>query len=201
MSSLVVVAGVAGVAGVAAIAASTKTVAVDSGSKNPGRHSDGSPCLKGELSGPALQRAMAAGLRASAKGQLTPEGLRILVAHGLLETGNGSALWDGNAWNLICYKADQVSCLRGDALPDGTPRNQRFRVYPSLGAGADSYFRQLAFRYPLAIEGANQGDPEKWAYGMKHGNEGYEYFEISEAHASRSIAGLLSNIRLEDMRA
>jgi hypothetical protein len=117
--------------------------------------------------------------------------LALITAQWAHETGNGASMYNYNFAGIKGTSPEGLSVAQ--RTTEGYGENERriidnFRAYRSAEDGATDYVRLLERRFPAAVEGARQGDPQAFVRGLKSRG----YFTGHEGAYLNSVASIAS---------
>jgi hypothetical protein len=117
--------------------------------------------------------------------------LALITAQWAHETGNGASMYNYNFAGIKGSSPDGLSVAQRTTEGYGDSERRivdNFRAYRSAEDGATDYVRLLQRRFPDAVEGARQGDPQAFVRGLKARG----YFTGHEGAYLNSVASIAS---------
>jgi len=117
--------------------------------------------------------------------------LALITAQWAHETGSGASMYNYNFAGIKGAGPDGLSVAQHTREGYGASERRivdNFRAYKSAEDGATDYVQLLSKRFPEAVEGARQGDPNAFVRGLKSRG----YFTGQEGAYLNSVASIAS---------
>ena len=149
------------------------------------------PVVRTQLSAGQAQEALRAAWEKVTGEAPSDKTLALITAQWAHETGNGASMYN---YNFAGIKGTGPSGLTvAQHTREGYGASERrivdnFRAYSSAEEGATDYVALLKRRFPDAVEGARQGDPNAFVRGLKARG----YFTGQESAYLNNVASIAS---------
>jgi hypothetical protein len=117
--------------------------------------------------------------------------LALITAQWAHETGSGASMYNYNFAGIKGAGPDGLSVAQHTREGYGATERRivdNFRAYKSAEDGATDYVQLLSKRFPEAVEGARQGDPNAFVHGLKSRG----YFTGQEGAYLNNVASIAS---------
>jgi hypothetical protein len=119
--------------------------------------------------------------------------LALITAQWAHETGNGASMYNYNFAGIKGAGPEGLSVAQHTREGYGASERRiidNFRAYRSAEDGAADYVRLLSKRFPEAVEGARQGDPDAFVRGLKSRG----YFTGNESQYLSSVSNIAGKL-------
>ena len=128
------------------------------------------PVVRTQLSAGQAQEALRAAWEKVTGEAPSDKTLALVTAQWAHETGNGASMYNYNFAGIKGAGPDGLSVSQHTREGYGASERRivdNFRAYRSAEDGATDYVKLLSKRFPEAVEGARQGDPNAFVHGLK----------------------------------
>lgn len=128
------------------------------------------PVVRTQLSAGQAQEALRAAWEQVNGEPPSDKTLALITAQWAHETGNGASMYNYNFAGIKGAGPSGLSVAQHTREGYGASERRivdNFRAYGSAEEGATDYVKLLARRFPEAVEGARQGDPNAFVRGLK----------------------------------
>jgi flagellum-specific peptidoglycan hydrolase FlgJ len=149
------------------------------------------PVVRTQLSAGQAQEALRAAWQNVTGEAPSDKTLALITAQWAHETGNGASMYNYNFAGIKGAGPSGLSVAQHTREGYGDSERRivdNFRAYRSAEEGATDYVQLLRRRFPEAVEGARQGDPNAFVRGLKSRG----YFTGHEGQYLNSVASIAS---------
>lgn len=149
------------------------------------------PVVRTQLSAGQAQEALRAAWQNVTGEAPSDKTLALITAQWAHETGSGASMYNYNFAGIKGAGPSGMSVAQHTKEGYGASERRivdNFRAYSSAEEGATDYVKLLERRFPDAVEGARQGDPEAFVRGLKARG----YFTGHEGAYLNSVAKIAS---------
>lgn len=149
------------------------------------------PVVRTQLSAGQAQEALRAAWKNVTGEAPSDKTLALITAQWAHETGNGASMYNYNFAGIKGAGPSGLSVAQHTREGYGATERRivdNFRAYRSAEEGATDYVQLLSKRFPEAVEGAKQGDPQAFVRGLKSRG----YFTGHEGAYLNSVASIAS---------
>jgi len=149
------------------------------------------PVVRTQLSAGQAQDALRAAWEKVTGEAPSDKTLALITAQWAHETGGGASMYNYNFAGIKGAGPDGLSVAQHTREGYGASERRivdNFRAYKSAEDGATDYVQLLSKRFPEAVEGARQGDPNAFVRGLKSRG----YFTGQEGAYLNSVASIAS---------
>lgn len=149
------------------------------------------PVIRTKLSADQAQEALRTAWERVTGEAPTDKTLALITAQWAHETGNGASMYNYNFAGIKGKSPEGLSVAQRTTEGHGATERRivdNFRAYRSAEDGATDYVKLLVRRFPDAVEGAKQGDPQAFVRGLKSRG----YFTGHEGAYLNSVTSIAS---------
>lgn len=149
------------------------------------------PVVRTQLSAGQAQDALRAAWEKVTGEAPSDKTLALITAQWAHETGSGASMYNYNFAGIKGAGPDGLSVAQHTREGYGASERRivdNFRAYKSAEDGATDYVQLLTKRFPEAVEGARQGDPNAFVRGLKSRG----YFTGQESAYLNNVASIAS---------
>ena len=149
------------------------------------------PVVRTQLSAGQAQEALRAAWQKVTGEAPSDKTLALITAQWAHETGNGASMYNYNFAGIKGAGPSGLSVAQHTREGYGTSERRivdNFRAYSSAEEGATDYVQLLKRRFPEAVQGAQQGDPNAFVRGLKSRG----YFTGQESQYLNNVASIAS---------
>ena len=149
------------------------------------------PVVRTKLSAEQAQEALRTAWQRVTGEAPSDKTLALITAQWAHETGHGASMYNYNFAGIKGKSPEGLSVAQRTTEGYGATERRivdNFRAYRSAEDGATDYVKLLARRFPDAVEGARQGDPQAFVRGLKSRG----YFTGHEGAYLNSVTSIAS---------
>jgi len=149
------------------------------------------PVVRTQLSAGQAQEALRSAWEKVTGEAPSDKTLALITAQWAHETGNGASMFNYNFAGIKGAGPDGLSVAQHTREGFGATERRivdNFRAYKSAEDGATDYVQLLSKRFPEAVAGARQGDPNAFVRGLKSRG----YFTGQESAYLNNVASIAS---------
>ena len=149
------------------------------------------PVVRTQLSAGQAQEALRAAWEKVTGDAPSDKTLALITAQWAHETGNGASMYNYNFAGIKGAGPGGLSVAQHTREGYGASERRivdNFRAYSSAEEGATDYVQLLSRRFPEAVAGAQQGDPNAFVRGLKSRG----YFTGQESAYLNNVASIAS---------